>query len=149
MPTSRSLAALLLVMCAPAAAAAETALDLKLPAPEETVAAIPAEAAASPAPSKPMPTLAGPLQAQFDANDPEARPQASAPACDDRSYGQAQVHGSIGMGVVAGSHVSGNYQTGTVEVTKALGSCDDPKGVVDVSISIGQDNIKGRRRGRP
>src|SRR6185312_2461207 len=34
--------------------------------------------------------------------------------CDDAAYGQPQVHGSIGMGVVAGNHVNGNYETGSV-----------------------------------
>ena len=69
--------------------------------------------------------------------------------CDDKTYGQPQVHGSIGMGVAAGNRVSGNYQTGTIAVTKALGSCDDPKGIVRVSINVNKSNVNFRRRGRP
>lgn len=64
--------------------------------------------------------------------------------CNDAAYSKAQVHGSMGMGVVAGNHVSGNYQTGSVNVTKALGSCDHPSGAVSVSISVGQGNFNGR-----
>lgn len=65
------------------------------------------------------------------------------PGCNDAAYGKPQVNGSIGMGVVAGDHVSGNYQTGSVNVTKALGSCDHPTGGVSVSINVGQGNFNG------
>ncbi|MEO8803993.1 MAG: hypothetical protein ABI304_01210 [Rudaea sp.] len=69
------------------------------------------------------------------------------PACDDSSYGKPQVHGDIGMGVVAGSHVSGNYQTGTLNITKATGSCDHPTGGIGLSISVGRGNFNDRGRG--
>lgn len=65
--------------------------------------------------------------------------------CDDSTYNQAQMHGSVGMGVVGGNHVSGNYQTGTVEVTKNLGDCEHPTGAVGFSISVGQGNFHGGR----
>jgi len=71
---------------------------------------------------------------------------AAAPTCDDATYNKAQVHGSVGMGVAAGNHVSGNYQTGTVNVTKRLGSCDDPQGGVSMSISVGTSHLNGGRR---
>jgi hypothetical protein len=71
---------------------------------------------------------------------------AAAPACDDATYNKAQVHGSVGMGVAAGDHVSGNYQTGTVDVTKRLGSCDDPHGGMSMSISVGTSHLNGGRR---
>src|SRR5690349_5368470 len=48
--------------------------------------------------------------------------------CDDATYNQAQVHGSVGMGVMSGSHVDGSYQHGTVSLSKAFGSCDHPTG---------------------
>jgi len=64
--------------------------------------------------------------------------------CDDYSYNQPQVHGSVGMGVVSGSHASGSYQTGTVNVTKAFGSCDHPTGGVSISIGGGTGNFHGR-----
>lgn len=66
------------------------------------------------------------------------------PACDDSTYNQPQVHGSVGMGVMAGSHMSGNYQTGSVSVVKRLGSCDDPKGGMSMSISVGGGHFNGR-----
>lgn len=70
----------------------------------------------------------------------------SKPTCDDTTYGQPQVHGSVGMGVVAGNHISGNYQTGSVQATKALGSCDHPTGGVSLSIDVGRGNFDGYRR---
>ena len=65
------------------------------------------------------------------------------PECDDSTYNQPQVHGSVGMGVVGGSHFSGNYQTGTVNVTKAFGSCDDPGGGISISIGAGTGRFHG------
>ncbi len=64
--------------------------------------------------------------------------------CDDYSYNQPQVHGSVGMGVVGGNHFGGSYQTGTVNVTKAFGSCDHPTGGVSISIGGGNGNFHGR-----
>jgi hypothetical protein len=66
------------------------------------------------------------------------------PECDDSTYNQPQVHGSVGMGVVGGSHFSGNYQTGTINVTKAFGSCDDPGGGMSISIGAGTGRFHGR-----
>ena len=64
--------------------------------------------------------------------------------CDDYSYNQPQVHGGVGMGVVSGSHVSGNYQTGTVNLSKAFGSCDHPAGGISISVGTGTGNFHGR-----
>lgn len=70
-------------------------------------------------------------------------------ACDDTNYAEPQIHGDIGMGVVAGNHVSGNYQTGTLNITKATGSCDHPTGDIGISISVGRGHFNGRdHRGR-
>ncbi len=66
------------------------------------------------------------------------------PVCDDSTYNQPQVHGGVGMGVVGGRHVSGNYQTGTVSVSRAFGSCDDPGGGVNITISGGTGNFHDR-----
>jgi len=60
------------------------------------------------------------------------------PTCDDSTYNQTQMHGSVGVGVMGGSHMSGNYQSGAVNISKAFGSCDDPEG--GISISIGTSN---------
>lgn len=67
--------------------------------------------------------------------------------CDDATYNQPQMHGSASMGVMAGNHVSGNYQTGSVSVSKAFGSCDDPHGGISFSVSSGTGNFHGRGRG--
>lgn len=67
--------------------------------------------------------------------------------CDDATYGQPRVHGDVTVGAVGGNHVSGNYQSGTVNVSKAFGSCDHPAGGASVSISVGRGNFNGRRRG--
>ncbi|BFI96717.1 MAG: hypothetical protein RSP_22270 [Rhodanobacter sp.] len=69
---------------------------------------------------------------------------ASAQTCDDSTYNQPQMHGSVGMGVMAGNHMSGNYQSGTVSVSKNLGDCDHPKGGVSFSIGVSQGNFHGR-----
>jgi hypothetical protein len=65
--------------------------------------------------------------------------------CDDSTYNQAQMHGSVGMGVVSGNHMSGNYQTGTVNVTKAFGDCDHPTGGISISVGGGTGHFNGRR----
>jgi cytoskeletal protein RodZ len=72
--------------------------------------------------------------------------EASEPACTDAAYTQPQVHGSVGMGVVAGNRVSGNYQTGGVQVAKAFGSCDHPTGGASLSIDVGRGSF-GNSRG--
>lgn len=70
--------------------------------------------------------------------------------CDDATYNNTQVHGSVGMGVVGGNHVRGNYQTGTVNLSKAFGDCDHPTGGVSISIGAGQGHFDhdSRRFGR-
>lgn len=67
------------------------------------------------------------------------------PDCDDSTYNQPQVHGSVGMGVMGGSHMSGNYQAGSVNISKAFGSCDEPSG--GISISVGTGSGRFHRRG--
>jgi hypothetical protein len=64
--------------------------------------------------------------------------------CDDYRYNQPQVHGSVGMGVVSGNHFGGSYQTGTVNLTKAFGSCDHPTGGLSISIGGGTGSFHGR-----
>lgn len=55
--------------------------------------------------------------------------------CDDATYNQPQVHGSVGMGVVAGNHVSGSYTGGAVTMSQAFGSCEHPTGGMSISVS--------------
>lgn len=66
------------------------------------------------------------------------------PPCDDSTYNKPQVHGSVGMGVIAGSHVSGNYQNGSVRYSQAFGSCEHPTGHVSISVGVGQGHLDGR-----
>jgi len=117
--------------------------------------AVPAPAAATiqppPANSPPPDTHYNETANQIvDAADSANRPVDGAdsgkPACNEAAYAQPQVHGSVGMGVVAGNHISGNYQTGSVQVMKNLGSCDHPTGGVSLSIDVGQGNFGGSRR---
>ncbi|PWK91986.1 hypothetical protein [Fulvimonas soli] len=65
------------------------------------------------------------------------------PACDDATYNQPQMHGSVGMGVMSGNHVSGNYQTGTVSLSQAFGSCEHPTGGVSISVGGATGHFHG------
>ncbi len=69
---------------------------------------------------------------------------AEASDCDDSAYNQPQLHGSVGTGVVAGSHMSGNYQTGTVNLSQRFGDCDHPTGGVSISVGAGTGHFNGR-----
>ena len=137
----------------------------ELPAASASVASAPASASSSATVTGSVPALPPPADASSPAT---SQPPAHAapgvyygdtsgsmgdtgssrrPACDDSTYNQPQVHGSVGMGVMAGSHMSGSYQTGSVSVSKRLGSCDDPKGGMSMSISVGGGHFDGRPRG--
>lgn len=71
----------------------------------------------------------------------QATTQRTAAPCDEDRYGQTQVHGSVGAGVVAGGHVSGQSQSATVHLSKAFGSCDHPSGGVSISIGVRRDDV--------
>ena len=65
--------------------------------------------------------------------------QTAAVTCDDSTYNKPQVHGDVAMGVVSGSHIgTGSYQSGAVNVTQNMGSCDHPTGSVGISIGVGR-----------
>lgn len=122
---------------APAHDASVVSSGLSTPVAKATVAT------ASPSASSPAP------QPGVYYGDSGARPvradRADLRGCDDSIYNQPQVHGSVGVGVLAGNHVSGNYQTGTINWSKALGSCEHPTGGIDISIRVGQGNFNGGR----
>lgn len=63
--------------------------------------------------------------------------------CDDSTYNKPQVHGDVGVGVAGGNHVSGNYQAGTVNWSKAFGSCSQPAGGINISVSVGRGEFHG------
>ncbi len=119
---------------------ADKPLNLKLP-PGDLPAAS-SSAVAAPAPVSTAPGVyygdtsgrMGNIEVASDARPP----------CDDSTYNQPQVHGSVGMGVMGGSRASGDYQTGTVSVSKALGSCDDPGGNINITISGGTGHFHDR-----
>ncbi len=54
--------------------------------------------------------------------------------CDDSTYNKAQVHGSVGMGVMTGNRGGGNYQGGQATLSKRFGSCDEPSGGISISV---------------
>jgi hypothetical protein len=138
-------------------------LNLKLPpetVPAETTVAAPGPAIdgnaavdALDAQGAPIPA-AGPEQMPLGVqSDPAGRPRnpyaaTLPPKCDDATYNQPQMHGSVTAGVVGGSHVSGNYQSGTVNVSQAFGSCERPAGGVNISIGVSQGNFNGRPSSR-
>lgn len=112
-------------------------LNLKLPPSD-----LPAASATAAKPTSSAPGVYyGDTSGRMSNNDTAAAATAD---CDDYSYNQPQIHGSVGMGVVSGNHFGGSYQTGTVNLTKAFGSCDHPTGGVSISVGAGDGNFHGR-----
>ncbi|MCX7513609.1 hypothetical protein [Frateuria sp. STR12] len=110
-------------------------LNLKLPPSE-----LPASSATSAEPPSSAPGVYyGDHSGRTAADD-----EAILPDCDDATYNQPQVHGSVGMGVISGNHVDGSYQRGTVNLSKAFGSCEHPTGGVSVSIGADSGHFHGR-----
>ncbi|MDO1529926.1 hypothetical protein QMK61_13890 [Fulvimonas sp. R45] len=116
-------------------------LNLKLP-PQNALPPSDLPAASATA-AKPASSAPGVYYGDTSGRMGNVTPPAEAAACDDSTYTQPQVHGSVGMGVMGGNHVSGNYQTGTVSVTRRLGDCEEPKGGVSFSIGVGQGHFHG------
>lgn len=144
MQTTYRLAALLAASLFATLAMAQNAsqpLNLKLPPSSE----LPPSSLPAASSSAAKPASSTPGMYYGDTSGHVSHASAAKP-CDDSTYNQAQTHGSVGMGVMGGSHMSGNYQTGSVEVSKNLGDCDDPKGTVGLSISVGKEQFHGRGR---
>lgn len=135
----RFLTALLIALLASPAWAQSTAkpLNLKLPPGELPAASSTAAAPAHNAPGVYYGDTSGRMGNAEVASDDR-------PDCDDSTYNQPQMHGSVGMGVMGGSHMSGNYQTGTVNISKAFGSCDEPSGGISISVGAGSGHFHGR-----
>ncbi len=114
-------------------------LNLKLP-----TAAVPA-----PSSSASKPAADAPGAYYGDTSGRMGNTVASSAPCDDSTYNEPQVHGSVGAGVMSGNHIgTGTFNTGTVNVTKSYGSCDDPSGTMSMSISVGSSRFHGDGRGR-
>lgn len=65
--------------------------------------------------------------------------------CDDATFNQPQVHGSVSTGVVGGSHVgTGTWNAGTVNISKAFGDCGHPSGGVSISVGASSGHFHGR-----
>jgi hypothetical protein len=117
-------------------------LNLKLPPQSDLPPSdLPAHASSAPRPASAPGVYYGDTSGRMGDTGERA---AGVQTCDDSTYNQAQVHGSVGMGVMAGNHMSGNYQTGAVNITRNLGDCDHPHGGVSVSIGVGQGHFHGR-----
>jgi hypothetical protein len=130
------LAAVLLATLLAAPAWSQTAgrpLNLKLPPSD-----LPAAASTAPRPASAPGVYYGDTSGRTAADD-----QPATHACDDATFNKPQVHGSVGMGVMSGRHVDGSYQQGTVNLSKAFGSCDHPTGGVSLSIGTGSGHFHG------
>jgi hypothetical protein len=152
-------AALAVALFATAAHAQTGGLNLKLPP-----GSVPASASSASAPATPRdapPTMDAvntrPASAATNARpapgvyygdtsgrtaaQDEAEAEAARPHCDDATYNQPQMHGSVGMGVVTGNHWgSGTYNSGAVNLTQRLGDCSHPTGSIGLSIGVSRFN---------
>jgi hypothetical protein len=139
---SIALAASLLVTSV-AAQTAGKPLNLKLPPGDAPPSDAPATAHSSA--SKPAPGVYyGDTSGRIEDDTRVADSAADTGDCDDSTYNQAQMHGSVSTGVVSAGHRgSGSWNAGEVNVTKAFGSCDHPTG--GVSISIGAQDGRFHR----
>lgn len=72
---------------------------------------------------------------------PPVAPGQPVVTCDDATYNQPQVHGSVSTGVVSGNHYSGGYTGGGVTVSQAFGSCEHPSGGVSISVGGTQSHF--------
>ena len=141
MNIKRSLPILLSSLLAASAWAQSTSkpLNLKLPPGD-----LPASSTTAPTPARSAPGVYYGDTSGRMGNSERDTAATSSVECDDYSYNQPQLHGSVGMGVVSGNHFGGSYQTGTVNLTKAFGDCDHPSGGISISVGAGSDHFNGR-----
>jgi hypothetical protein len=141
-----------LTFCLSTAAAAQSTdkpLNLKLPPSD-----IPAASATAPASA----STSANANAAAHAKDPPGTfygdhsgrmtvaDETPADHCDDATYNQPQMHGSVETGVVGGSHIrGGSYQAGGVTLSQAFGSCDHPTGGVSISVQGVNNNFNHGR----
>lgn len=142
MKITRQLCALAIGLMATSAWAQTTGKPLNLTLPPSDLPQASASAA-TPAQSKPPNSVSASNAPGTYYGDTSGRTYANSGAnegnaCDDSTYNKAQLHGSVGMGVVAGNHFGGSYQGGEANLSKRFGSCDEPSG--GISISVGGSN---------
>ena len=122
-------------------------LNLKLPPGD-----LPATSSTAPKPA--VPKTAGDAPGVYYGDTSgrmgNTEPVAEAPDCDDSTYNKPQVHGSVGTGIVTGSHMgTGNWNAGQVSVSQAFGSCDEPSGGISISVGGSHGHFPDYdRRGR-
>jgi hypothetical protein len=134
-PLLPAAAFLAILLAAPAwSQSASQPLNLKLPPSD-----LPASSSTAPKPATAPGLYYGDTSGRTAADD-----EVAVDNCDDATYNQPQVHGSVGMGVMSGNHVDGSYQRGTVSLSKAFGSCGHPSGGVSLSIGAGSGHFHGR-----
>ena len=137
--------AIAFTLATPALAQSTSRQPLNLELPPSGLPSAPASAQAKPHPADASRTAASQPGVYYgDTSGRTSVTGAIPPPCDDSSYNQPQVHGSVGMGVGAGDHVSGNNQTGSVRYSQAFGSCEHPTGHVSISVGVGQGHVDGR-----
>lgn len=149
-------AAASLLTAAAWAQSADTSLNLKLPANVPAASASSAAPATANTDTKPAASTAngaaapasGHANATYTKDPPgtyygdtsgtlgdtQATPSQPVVTCDDATYNQPQVHGSVSTGVVSGRHVSGSYTGGGVTLSQAFGSCEHPSGGMSISV---------------
>ena len=127
-------------------------LNLKLPAnalPASSSSSATPAAAGAPAAARSTASRASAPGAYYGDTSgriaPEPNAFAPGPPCDDATYNDAQLHGSLNTGVVSASHYgSGTYAGGTVNITKNLGDCEHHTGSIGISIGVEQGRFHGR-----
>ncbi len=140
--TPMKAACLALLVCAPALAQSTRHKPLNLELPPQDIPAT-ASSAHGKASATPVNPAAQPGVYYGDTSGRPPRRHLS--TCDDATYNQAQVHGSVGAGVAAGNHVSGSYRYGTANLSKAFGSCAHPTGSIHLSVGVGTSTMNGPR----
>lgn len=152
MHVQRMFIAVMFGVAAPAwAQSASPSLNLELPA--TTSSPLPNETPPPAPTSEPITTTASAptditLPQPYDTTYGDRR-DATQEGCDDKTYAKPEVHGSLGMGVAASKRASANYETAELDASKALGSCDDPKGEVRASIRVTQSRFNFTPRRGP
>ncbi|MGH8152222.1 MAG: hypothetical protein ACREPF_05740, partial [Rhodanobacteraceae bacterium] len=67
------------------------------------------------------------------------------PACNDATYNQTQMHGSVSMGVASGGRWGGgSWGGGTVTLSQAFGSCEHPTGGISITVGGVNGSFHGR-----
>lgn len=130
-----SIAILVAATLAASAGAQTTTTPLNLQVPPTDMHA-PAPAAANQGPEAP-----GVYYGDTSGRTYATTADRSAPACNDATYNKPQMHGSFTTGVVGGSRWGGAFGGGTVNMTKAFGSCEHPTGGISVTVGGMQNNF--------